>query len=124
MPGYCEDVSQGMIKVGYGYEMTGIVKALDGGYYLQTIAPDDSEHSPVSGKWQLYVISVTETQSPVRLGDVNDDGLINLKDLSDLISYLLGAEPHPFNRVNADITGNGIAIDDMSALINILLTQK
>ena len=124
MPGYCENASQDMIKVGYGYEMTGIVRALDGDKYLQTIAPDDSGHSPVSDKWELYIISVTEAQVPVLLGDVNNDGFVNVKDVSILISYLLGADPQPFNPVNADITGHGIAIDDMAALINILLTQN
>ena len=105
--------------------MTGIVRALDGGQQLlAAVNPDDAGHSPVSDKWELYVISVTETSVPVKRGDVNDDGFVSIADVTALISYLLGGNPRPFNEANADVNGmDGISISDVTALISILLNM-
>ena len=111
------------IRVNYGYDLTGIVRAI-GGNMLQGVSPDDAEHSPVSDKWELYVISVDETSTPVMLGDVNEDGLVTIKDVTDLIDYLLGTDPQPFNLMNADVNGNGsVTIADVTALIDYLLAH-
>ncbi len=125
--GYWEDwVSfnpETTIRENYGYEMTGIVRAVDAGsQMLAAISPDDQEHSPVSGKWELYIINATETHTPVQLGDVNEDGKVNISDVTTLISYLLGGNPQPFNALNADVNVSGaINITDVTDLINILL---
>ena len=78
-------------QVNYEYNgITGIVRAVNNGHPLLTgVAPDDENHSPVSGKWELYLISVPEGISPVNLGDVNEDGFINITDVTVLINYLL-----------------------------------
>ncbi len=124
--GYWEDLStfnpESTIRVNYGYEMTGIVRTLDGsGQMLAGVNPDDSGHSPVSDKWELYIISITEDMAPVLLGDANDDGLVNIADVTTLIDYLLGREPATFNEVNANVNGGGIDISDVTTLIDILL---
>ena len=87
--------------------------------------PDDSGHSPVSDKWELYVISATEVMSPVLIGDVNEDGEVNIADVTRLIDYLLGNETLPFNADNADVFKSGdINIADVTALVDLLLSPK
>ena len=56
-------------------------------------------------------------------GDVNDDGIVTIKDVTALIDYLLGGSPDDVNIANADVDGNGtISIKDVTALIDILLS--
>ena len=127
--GYWQDMSsydpETAIRENYGYELTGIVRALDGGHHLNGVMPDDSGHSPVSDKWELFVISVTEVMSPVLIGDVNEDGEVNIADVTRLIDYLLGNETLPFNADNADVFKSGdINIADVTALVDLLLSPK
>ena len=111
------------IRVNYGYELTGIVRAFDLRHQLGVgLTPDDAEHSPVSDRRELYLINVTETSTPVLPGDVNEDGLINIADVTCLIDYLLGTNPQPFNELNADVDRSSVInIADVTALIDILL---
>ena len=63
---------------------------------------------------------VTAAVSP--LGDVNDDGVVNVNDVITLIDYLLGTDVEPFNETNADLDANGmISIKDATVLIDLLL---
>ena len=123
--GYWEDMASfdpaNSIRVNYGYGVTGIVRAI-GGNMLNGIAPDDASHSPVSDKWEIYLVSATQTHVPVILGDVNDDGSVTIKDVTILIDFLLGSNPQPFNWTNADVNVNGsVTIADVTALIDMLL---
>ena len=127
--GYWEDLvsfnPESTIRENYGYEMMGIVRAIDtGNQMFSAISPDGAEHSPVSDKWELYIIKATETHTPVMIGDVNEDGKVNISDVTTLISYLLGGYPDPFNALNADVNvSGGINITDVADLINILLNK-
>ena len=127
--GYWEDMTsfdpQNTIRENYGYSLTGIVRALAGNRpMLAGVSPDDAEHSPVSSKWELYIISATETLQPGLLGDVNDDGVVNIVDVTTLINYMMGSRPLVFNEVNADITGDkDITVTDVTALINMVMNQ-
>ena len=60
--------------------------------------------------------------TPVILGDVNDDGMVSISDVTVLIDYLLGSNPQPFNEANANVDGGDISISDVTALIDILLS--
>ena len=129
--GYWEDMSSYVpgttIQVNYGYnEMTGIVRAIDGGQSLLAgYTPDDADHSPVSNKWALYLVSAGEGVAPYAPGDVNCDGLVNISDVTTLISYALGGHPEPFNWQAADINhDDDINIGDVTALISIVLRAK
>ena len=127
--GYWEDMAsfdpRNTIRANNGYELTGIVRAIDSGQTMLGIAPDDSGHSPVSGKWELYMITATEIYLAVVVGDVNEDGMVNIADVTCLIDYLLGSNPQPFNELNADVDhSNAINIADVTALIDILLRAK
>ena len=76
----------------------------------------------MSNKWELYLVSATQTQVPVNLGDVNDDGFVTIKDVTILIDFLLGSDPQPFNETNADVNVNGsVTIADVTTLIDMLL---
>ena len=124
--GYWQDMStfspDGTFKVNCGYEMLGIVRAVDGGQTLLAgMSPDSPDHSPVSDRWELFAINATETMTSVQLGDANDDGVVNISDVTTLIDYLLGSNPQPFSEVNANINGNGIDISDLTDLIDMLL---
>lgn len=60
---------------------------------------------------------------PFMPGDVNDDGAVNISDVTDLINYLLSNEP--INELNADVEPDDIInISDVTALINYLLTTN
>ena len=58
-------------------------------------------------------------------GDVNDDGKVNIQDVTELINYLLSGNTTPINRTNADVDGDGaVNITDVTTLINNLLRQS
>ena len=54
-------------------------------------------------------------------GDVNDDGTVDIQDVTDLIDYLLSSDSTQINGVNADMDGDGdITITDVTRLIDHL----
>lgn len=58
------------------------------------------------------------------LGDVNNDGIINIGDVTDLIDYLLGGNESQINYRNGDVDyDNAITIADVTHLIDLLLTN-
>ena len=64
---------------------------------------------------------VIETVS-VNLGDVNDDGIVDINDVTCLIDHLLGLETETFVEANANVDGdNEISINDVTTLIDFLL---
>ena len=78
-----------------------------------------------------YLLHISDD---LHLGDVNDDGFINITDVSSLINYLLllpddGSAPLndivTINQMNADMNEDGtISITDLSMLINYLMTVE
>ena len=59
----------------------------------------------------------------IKLGDVNDDGFVNISDVTALIDYLLG-DAIEINLAAADVNQmDGINISDVTALIDMLLEQ-
>ena len=68
-----------------------------------------------------YILS--QMQEDILLGDVTGDGLITVKDVSTLISYLL-YEDTEINFVNSDLNEDGIiTINDVSLLVSLLLSE-
>lgn len=56
------------------------------------------------------------------LGDVNDDGIVNISDITALIDYLLGNEVEKINKFNADIQDDAsLNISDVTSLIDYVL---
>ena len=61
-------------------------------------------------------------QEMMLLGDVDNDGIITIKDATTLIDYLLGFTQDLYNDLNADINQDGdITVQDVTALIDLLL---
>ena len=55
-------------------------------------------------------------------GDVNDDGILTIKDVTMLIDYIVGGTTELPNMTNADVNGDGVIdIADTSRLIDIIL---
>lgn len=56
-------------------------------------------------------------------GDVNDDGIVDINDVTALIDYLLGLQVEHINVANADVDDDdAITINDVTALIDMLLS--
>lgn len=91
----------------YSYYFTG-----DGSEYLFSFNIDD-----LSFKVEKIDLPVVD---PL-YGDVNDDGVVNISDVTTLIDYLLGSDRN-INEVNADLNyDHVINISDVTALIDFLL---
>ena len=57
------------------------------------------------------------------LGDVDEDGLVNINDVTALIDYLLNNDASAINLSNADCDGDGLVnISDVTSLIDYLLS--
>ena len=66
-----------------------------------------------------YVV-LSDSGTDYQTGDVNNDGKLNIQDVTDLIKYLLSEGE--INPTSADVNGDArISIDDVTALINLLL---
>ena len=69
-----------------------------------------------AARFRLYRMEAT--------GDVNNDGKVNILDLTILINKLLGEQPEVFNAIQADLNYSGDhSILDLTMLINIILSQ-
>lgn len=81
--------------------------------------------SVVAGDLQTatcYLINATVAAAVLK-GDVNDDGVVSIDDVTALIDYLLTGYSQDINMQNADVDNSGdISIDDVTALIDKLLT--
>ena len=76
------------------------------------------------GKLPDYTFENPYPETPLNtlLGDVNNDGLINIDDVVVLIDYLLTDDPSNINLQNADCEADGkISISDVAALIEFIL---
>ena len=61
---------------------------------------------------------------PELKGDADNDGLINILDVSTIINYILNKNPSPFSFTNADVNGDGLMnIVDVTEVINIILNK-
>ena len=93
----------------FSYYFTG-----DGSDYLVTFNIDALTFS----------LEVIEPQPLVLRGDVNNNGIIEIADVTMLIDYLLGYEAAEFNATNADVNASGnIDIADVTALIDLILSN-
>ena len=97
------------------------VQALDGGtyeYIVKAIYTDGTE-----SVWSnIQHVTLTGTGEELLIGDVDNDGEVNINDVTALIDYLLGVNSDSLNQATADVDQNGrVSIDDVTALIDILL---
>ena len=85
----------------------------------------------VTSQTNKYQVSnVTDTYLPyldvvVTPGDVNGDTLVDIDDVTAVISRVLGNVVEPFDAVAADLDGNNqVDIDDVTILISLILNPN
>ena len=55
-------------------------------------------------------------------GDANNDGVVDVNDVTTVINYILGKNPEPFNFDNANVNGDGaVDVMDVTLIIDIIL---
>lgn len=93
------------VEEGKNYDVTGIVMISKAGLV------------------RVYITELTEAAAAGLRGDVNNDGDVNIGDVTTLIDYLLNPATE-INAANADVTLEGdINIGDVTALIDYLLSN-
>ena len=56
---------------------------------------------------------------------MNDDGLVNVTDVSILINYVMGSTSLTINVVNADVNpDNNINVSDITMIINMIMSAE
>ena len=100
------------------------VDAIEVGEGTTTISAKAIKAGPYNDSEVATAVYVVEIPVTVVLGDVNDDGTVNIADVTKLIDYLLDNSATPFNRNNADVKQDGnIDIADVTSLIDMLLNN-
>ncbi len=85
---------------------------------LQATNGDEELELTITDLAKMYFTNEAATL----LGDVNEDGLINLSDVTCAINYILGRSVTTFNFLNADMNSDGlINVSDVTAIINVIL---
>ena len=95
-------------------DSNGLVTAQSAGIATVTASTIDGSNLSASCLVSVYTMR----------GDVNDDGIVGMDDLTDLINYLLtdNAQGLCLNNADCDLSGN-VNMDDLTELINYLLTN-
>jgi hypothetical protein len=105
--------------VGY---IKGYHQASEVDYYV--FGADESGHryqQPVFGELDPHHFTV---HISFTLGDVNDDGSVDIADVTILVDYILGAAVSPFNSSAADVDSDGsISVADVTGLIDLILAK-
>lgn len=90
-----------------------------------TIELRNSIFTTVDGNEVTFADEVC-TLGPLSMpGDVNYDNIVDVQDVTSLISYVLGYNPQPFNESAADVVVDGVCdVQDVTALIAIILNHS
>ena len=92
-------------------------------YFVNAYYYSAGEQIKIKGT-SFHTIVFPEAPEP-QLGDVNGDGKVSIKDVTDLIDYLLTDNSEDINLDVADINGDGrITIKDVTDLISLLLSEQ
>ena len=95
------------------YTVNGLLPATAYLYRVKSYYVNGTESS-----WSSYKEVVTLAGETLN-GDVNDDGKVNIEDVTDLIDMLLSGSEAP---ATADVNGDGkVSIEDVTDLIDMLL---
>ena len=79
--------------------------------------------APVKGT-PSYLFNYTP-EPDILIGDVNDDGTVDISDYIGVANHILGNTPAGFNETAADVNNDGsIDISDYIGVANIILTGK
>jgi hypothetical protein len=98
-------------------------------YTIDGLTPETTYEVEVMGynnesesNWCETVEFTTLAESAILLGDVNNDGVVSIADITTLIDYLVGATVESFNEDNANVNGDDtISIGDVAVLVDLIL---
>ena len=100
------------------------VRALAGGLYeylVKAIYVDGTE-SPWSNIGHVTLTGISDEPT---IGDVNDDGEVNVADVTLLIHIILNSESDNYEFSRIDVNGDGeVNVADVTFLINLILNGK
>ena len=84
------------------------------------------DHRPVVVAFQYFGLGdVLPYVEPILRGDANDDGEIDMQDVTLIVNYILGTPAETFNAEAADANGDGkINMPDVMYIVNYLLNCK
>lgn len=70
---------------------------------------------------QAGLKSITECMFGLK-GDANEDGYVDVSDITAIAAYILGKTPETFNKDNADVDGDGdVTVSDITGTASIIL---
>ena len=97
------------------YTVTGLQANSELTYYVKAYDSDGN----ASKDSNVVTVQLADNYT---LGDVNDDGVVDVSDITILINKILGLNPVPFNGQAADLDSNGTYdVSDITQLINKIL---
>ena len=101
------------------FDMTNVIDGWK--YFVKTYFYTEGTQTSLKGTSTYTIVFPAEPQFTT--GDVNDDGAVNIADVTALIDYLLGSG-NTVNELAADVNGDhSINIADVTALIDMLLSN-
>lgn len=90
-----------------------------------TDATDYADQAARAADWfrlRASVIYKRIRQEQVLLGDLNDDGMVSISDVTDFVDYFTGSNRTFLGDIDADIDNDGnVTIADLTTLIDIIL---
>ena len=79
-------------------------------------------NNEIDTEWMIYVINELSGFSGGVLGDVNQDGVINILDIINVINFILGESPTSDEFILSDVNqDNIINILDVVLLVNLII---
>jgi hypothetical protein len=73
--------------------------------------------------WKKFNTILEEGEEPVFVGDINNDGKVDVSDYIGIANRILGQTPVGFNEQAADVNGDGVIdVSDYIGVANIILT--
>ena len=74
------------------------------------------------GKFTNIIEDASLNEGDINLGDVNDDGAVNITDVISLVNVIIGKKPSVFVEKNADMNDDGsLNITDVMEIVNAIL---
>ncbi len=79
-------------------------------------------NNEIDTEWMIYVINELSGFNEGVLGDVNQDGVINILDIINVINFILGGSPTSDEFILSDVNqDNIINILDVVLLVNLII---
>ena len=117
---------------GYQFVGTGGDREVENAYVLNDSGDAFVRNANATVKaGSAYFIAIDTTDTDILrlataglLGDVNDDGKVNVTDVMLLVNHIIGNNSTIFNMANADVNGDKkITVTDVMVLVNMIINS-